>query len=159
MDINATLFGQMITFAIFVWFTVKFIWPPLMKAIRDRAKEIADGFAAADEAQRSKERAKFDYEEKLKDARAKYDVVIKQAEEDANRIVEDAKERARLESQLSMKRTEEELERMRLGATTQLRSEFSGLAVMGAEKILKVEIDAQQHQKLLDDVLKEIAHV
>ena len=156
MNPNITLLGQMISFAILIWFTVKFIWPPLMKAIEERQQKIADGLAAADKAKADLEQAEDKVNEELKVARAKANEIIEQAHQRANQIVDQAKNDAVAEGNRQKALAEAEIAAAANRAKEDLRKQVSLLAVSGAEKLLKREIDANAHKALIDDLAAQL---
>ncbi|MBW8850447.1 MAG: F0F1 ATP synthase subunit B [Xanthomonadales bacterium] len=156
MNPNITLLGQMISFAILIWFTVKFIWPPLMKAIEERQQKIADGLAAADKAKADLEQAEDKVNEELKVARAKANEIIEQAHQRANQIVDQAKNDAVAEAGRQKALAEAEIAAAANRAKEDLRKQVSALAVSGAEKLLKREIDANAHKALIDDLAAQL---
>ena len=156
MNPNITLLGQMITFAILIWFTVKFIWPPLTKAIEERQQKIAEGLAAADNAQKNLAQAEEKANEELKAARAKANEIIDQAHQRANQIVDQAKLDAVAEAGRQKALADAEIDAASNRAREELRKQVSALAVTGAEKLLKREIDANAHKALLDELAAEI---
>ena len=151
-----TLLGQMISFAILIWFTVKFIWPPLMRAIEDRQQKIAEGLAAADNAQKSLAQADAKVAEELKAARAKANEIIEQAHQRANQLIDAAKSEAIAEAARQKALAEAEIEAAANRAKEDLRKQVSALAVSGAEKLLKREIDANAHKALIDDLAAQL---
>ncbi|TCO81218.1 F-type H+-transporting ATPase subunit b [Plasticicumulans lactativorans] len=156
MNINATLIGQMITFGLLVWFTMNFVWPPLIKAMQDRQKRIAEGLASAERGVHEQELARARAAEMLKDAKQQAAEIIAQAQRRAVELVEQSKTEARAEGerQLHAARAEIELEVNR--AREHLRTEVAGIAVAGASKILKREIDAKANAQLLDDLVSQL---
>ena len=156
MNPNITLLGQMISFAILIWFTVKFIWPPLMKAIEERQQKIADGLAAADKAKADLEQAEDKVNEELKVARVKANEIIEQAHQRANQIVDQAKNDAVAEGNRQKALAEAEIAAAANRAKEDLRKQVSALAVSGAEKLLKREIDANAHKALIDDLAAQL---
>ena len=156
MNLNYTLLGQMISFAILIWFTVKFIWPPLMAAIEERQQKIAEGLAAADNAQKNLAQAQDKVNEALKDARVKANEIIDQAHARANQIVDAAKNDAITEGNRQKALAQSEIEASANRAKEDLRKQVSALAVSGAEKLLRREIDASAHKALLDELAAEI---
>ena len=156
MNPNITLLGQMISFAILIWFTVKFIWPPLMKAIEERQQKIADGLAAADNAQKNLAQAEEKVNEELKVARAKANEIIEQAHQRANQIVDQAKNDAVAEAGRQKALAEAEIAAAANRAKEDLRKQVSALAVSGAEKLLKREIDANAHKALIDELAAQL---
>ena len=151
-----TLLGQMITFAILIWFTVKFIWPPLIKAIEERQQKIAEGLAAADNAQKNLAQADAKVADELKAARAKANEIIDQAHQRANQLIDAAKADAIAAGNRQKALAEAEIEAAANRAKEDLRKQVSVLAVSGAEKLLKREIDANAHKALLDELASEI---
>lgn len=151
-----TLLGQMITFAILIWFTVKFIWPPLMAAIEERQQKIAEGLAAADNAQKDLAQAQDKVAEELKAARAKANEIIDQAHQRANQLIDAAKADAIAEGNRQKALAEAEIEAAANRAKEDLRKQVSALAVNGAEKLLKREIDANAHKALIDDLAAQL---
>lgn len=156
MNPNITLLGQMITFAILIWFTVKFIWPPLMKAIEERQQKIADGLAAADNAQKNLAQAEEKVNEELKIARTKANEIIEQAHQRANQIVDQAKNDAVVEANRQKAMAEADIAASANRAREDLRKQVSALAVSGAEKLLKREIDANAHKALIDELAAQL---
>jgi F-type H+-transporting ATPase subunit b len=156
MNLNYTLLGQMITFAILIWFTVKFIWPPLTKAIEDRQQKIAEGLAAADNAQKNLAQAEEKVNEELKLARTKANEIIDQAHQRANQIVDQAKNDAVAEANRQKALAEADIVAAANRAKEDLRKQVSFLAVSGAEKLLKREIDASAHKALIDELAAQL---
>ena len=156
MNPNITLLGQMISFAILIWFTVKFIWPPLMKAIEERQQKIAEGLAAADRSQKDLAQAQDKANEALKEARAKANEIIEQAHQRASQIVDAAKTDALAEAGRQKALAEAEIAASANRAREDLRKQVSALAVTGAEKLLRREIDANAHKALLDELAAQL---
>ena len=156
MNPNITLLGQMISFAILIWFTVKFIWPPLMAAIEERQQKIAEGLAAADNAQKNLAQAQDKVNEELKAARSKANEIIEQAHQRANQLIDAAKSDAIAEGNRQRALAEAEIEAAANRAKEDLRKQVSALAVSGAEKLLKREIDANAHKALIDDLAAQL---
>jgi len=156
VDFNLTLIGQTIAMIVFVWFCMKFIWPPITDAIEARQKEIADGLAAAERGQADLSTARAEAEKIVAAARDQARSIVDQANVRANGIVEEAKsvgeaERAR---QLEGARAEIDVEVNR--ARDELRGQVAAIAVAGAERILAREIDARAHRELLDQLAAEL---
>ena len=151
-----TLLGQMISFAILIWFTVKFIWPPLMAAIEERQQKIAEGLAAADNAQKDLAQAQDKVADELKAARAKANEIIDQAHQRANQLIDAAKADAVAEGARQKALADAEIEAAANRAKEELRKQVSVLAVTGAEKLLKREIDANAHKALIDDLAAQL---
>jgi F-type H+-transporting ATPase subunit b len=156
MNPNITLLGQMISFAILIWFTVKFIWPPLMKAIEERQQKIAEGLAAADRSQKDLAQAQDKVNEALKDARTKANEIFELAHGRANQIIDQAKNDAIAEANRQKALAEAEIAAAANRAKEDLRKQVSALAVSGAEKLLKREIDANAHKALIDDLAAQL---
>ena len=156
MNINITLFGQMLSFAILIWFTVKFIWPPLIKAIEERQQKIAEGLAAADRSQKELAQSHDKVNEALKDARVKANEIIDQAHHRANAIVDQAKTDAVVEATRQKALADADILASANRAREDLRKQVSLLAVSGAEKLLRREIDANAHKALLDELAAQL---
>jgi F-type H+-transporting ATPase subunit b len=156
MNPNITLLGQMISFAILIWFTVKFIWPPLTKAIEERQQKIAEGLAAADRSQKDLAQAQDKANEELKLARTKANEIIEQAHQRANQLIDQAKNDAIAEANRQKALAESEIVAAANRAKEDLRKQVSMLAVTGAEKLLKREIDANAHKALIDDLAAQL---
>lgn len=156
MNFNATLIGQMITFAVFVWFCLKYIWPPLMHALEERKAKIADGLAAAERGQKDLELAQARVTDNLKEAKQQAQEIINQAHKRANEMVDDAKDVAREEADKIKAAATADMEQQINSAREQLRKEVSSIALAGAEQILKREVDAAAHSKVLDDMMAQI---
>ncbi|CAN1536458.1 AtpF F0F1-type ATP synthase, subunit b [Methylophilaceae bacterium] len=156
MNINFTLIAQAIAFAVLIWFTVKFVWPPLLSAIETRQKEIADGLAAASEGRNALEVAAKKSEITLNEAKQKASEIIGQAEKRGSQIVEDAKGVAKAEGDRIIAGAKAEIEQEINRAKEGLRSQVSSLAVAGAEKILRKEINASAHSDMLAKLAAEL---
>jgi F-type H+-transporting ATPase subunit b len=156
MNINLTLIGQLLTFVVFVWFTMKFVWTPIMGALEERRKGIADGLAASERGQHEQELAKERAKEVLHDAKAQASDIVGQAQKRAAEIVDEAKGNARVEGERILTAARSEIEQEANRAKEQLREKVAALAVIGAEKILRKEINADAHQDIVDSLAKEI---
>jgi F-type H+-transporting ATPase subunit b len=156
MNINLTLIGQTITFFVFVWFCLKFVWPPIMQALDDRKKTIADGLAAAERGKHDLELAQVKVAEELKDAKAQAADIISQAQKRAAEIVEEAKDDARTEGERLLNAARAEIDQEVNQAREQLRTQVASLAVVGASRVLEREIDEQAHADLLNDLAAQI---
>jgi F-type H+-transporting ATPase subunit b len=156
MNINFTLIAQAIAFAVLIWFTVKFVWPPLLKAIETRQKEIADGLAAAQEGKSALEVAAKKSETTLNEAKQKASEIIGQAEKRAAQIIDEAKVNAKAESDRIIAGAKAEIDQEVNRAKEGLRAQVSTLAVAGAEKILRKEIDAKAHSEMLAKLAAEL---
>ncbi len=155
MNINMTFFGQMISFSLLIWFTMKFIWPPMNRAIEERQKKIADGLAAAERSQHDLA-AQQSVEAAMRDARTKANEVIDQAHQRANQIIEQAKTDAMVEATRQKAMADADIVASQNRAREDLRKQVSSLAVSGAEKLLRREIDANAHKALLDELAAEL---
>lgn len=156
MNINLTLIAQAVAFAILIWFTVKYVWPPLLNAIEARQKEIADGLAAASEGRSALEVAAKKSEITLNEAKQKASEIIGQAEKRATQIVEEAKDNAKEEGERILAGAKAEIDQEVNRAKEGLRAQVSSLAVAGAEKILRKEIDAKAHSDMLSKLAAEL---
>jgi F-type H+-transporting ATPase subunit b len=156
MNINFTLIAQAIAFAVLIWFTVKFVWPPLLGAIEKRQKEIADGLAAASEGRNALEVAAKKSEATLTEAKQKASEIIAQAEKRASQIIEEAKNNAKAEGERILTGAKAEIDQEVNRAKEGLRAQVSVLAVAGAEKILRKEINAKAHSEMLSKLAAEL---
>jgi len=156
MNITVTLIGQMIAFILLIWFVNKVLWGPMSKIMNDRQARISDGLAAADKGKHELELAEKRAKDVLKDAKAKASEVITQAEKRAGEIVEEAQNNAKTEGARIVQAAQADIERQVNQAKEQLRTQVSAIAVSGAEKILKREIDAKTHNDLLKDLATQI---
>jgi len=156
MNINLTLFAQAITFAAFIWFTAKFVWPPLMRAIETRQKQIADGLAAGEKGRQELELAGRRASEDIAKARARAAEIVAQAENRASQMIGEAKNAAREEGNREKAAAKAEIEQEVSRAREALRIQVAALAVAGAEKILRREVDARVHADLLRSVQSEL---
>jgi F-type H+-transporting ATPase subunit b len=156
VNINATLLGHAIWFGVFIWLTMKYIWPPLERAMQDRQKQIADGLAAAERGKQDLELAAKRAAEVLQEAREQAVEIISQGERRALAAVEESKETARAEGERIIAAAKAEIEQEVNRAREQLRAQVAVLAVTGAEKILRREVDAQAHAQLLQSLEAEL---
>ncbi len=156
MNFNATLIGQSITFLVFVWFCMKYIWPPLLAVLEERNARISDGLAAAEQGQKDLEDAQSKVGESLNDAKQQAQEIINQAQKRANEIVDESKDIARDEAEKIKIVASSDIDQQINSAREQLRKEVSGIALAGAEQILKREIDAKTHAAVLDDLVAQI---
>ncbi|QEL56846.1 F0F1 ATP synthase subunit B [Chromobacterium paludis] len=155
MEFNVTLLGQAITFAILVWFTMKFVWPPLTNMMDERAKRIADGLAAAERGKQDLEAAEKRVADEIRKAKQQATEIVVAAEKRASQIVDEAKEAARTEGARIVADAKSEIDQEVLRAKESLRAQVADLAVAGAEKILRKEIDAAKHADLLASIKAE----
>ncbi len=156
MDINATLIGQIITFILFVGFTMKFVWPPLMKALEERRQKIADGLAAAERGHHDLEVARYKAKEIVREAKAQAAVIIEQANQRAHKTDEAAREEGRNLVERMKQVADTEIEQARLVAAEALRGEVVDLALQGTEKLIAKNLDKASNEALLDQLLQEV---
>lgn len=156
MNINLTLIAQAVSFAVLIWFTVKFVWPPLLNAIETRQKEIADGLAAGERGRVELEQASKRSADAVNEARQRASEIIAQAEKRAAAIIEEAKGSAKTEGDRIVAGAKAEVEQEVNRAKEGLRSQVAALAIAGAEKILRKEIDAKAHDDILNAIAKEL---
>ncbi len=156
MSINATLIGQLVSFFIFVWFCMKFVWPPLIQAIEARQKRIADGLADAERATKDLDLAKNKAKDQLRDAKQQAAELIDQANRRRSQIIEEAQIEARAEREKILAQGQAELEAAANRAREELRSQVAALALAGAEQILKRSVDAKAHAEILDKLASEL---
>ncbi len=156
MSFNLTLIAQMLAFLAFIGFTAKFVWPPLMRAIAARQKQIADGLAAAEQGKRSLELSTKQADESISQARSRAAEVLAQAEKRAAQMVEEARNAAKEEGNREKAAAKAEIEQQVTRAREQLRDQVASLAVAGAEKILRREVDAKAHGDLLDSIKRQL---
>ena len=156
MNLNLTLFAQAATFALFIWFTVKFVWPPLLRAIEARQKQIADGLAAAEQGKKSLETSSKQADQAIAEARSRAAEIIVQAEKRDAQMVEAAKVAAKAEGDREKAAAKADIQQEAQRAREQLREQVAALAVAGAEKILRREVDAKAHADLLDGIKKQL---
>lgn len=156
MSINATIIGQMITFALLVWFTMKYIWPPLMQALEERKRKIAEGLAAGEKGQHEMELAEKRATTLLKEAKNQAADIVNQAQKRATEIVEGSKEDAKNEGERLVTVAKAEITQELQKAKQNLRQEVSSLAINAAQQILQTEIDQKKHQEILKDVSQQL---
>lgn len=156
MNLNATLFAQLVVFFILAWFTMQFVWPPIVKALDERAKKIADGLAAAERGKQDLELATKRSTEALREGREKSAELLAQAEKRAAQVVEEAKLAAKAEADRIVAGAKAEIDQEAVRAKEQLREQVSALVVAGAEKILRREINAQVHADILTAIKQDL---
>ena len=156
MNINLTLVAQALTFAIFIWFTVKFVWPPLLRAMEARQKTIAEGLAAAERGRLDLEAAAKRSNEIMAEAKKQVQEIIVQADRRAAQIVEEAKGAAKAEGDRLLTGAKAEIDQEFSRAKEALREQVATLAIAGAEKILRREVDARTHADLLSQLQQEL---
>jgi F-type H+-transporting ATPase subunit b len=156
MSFNLTLIAQAVAFALFIWFTVKFVWPPLLRAIEARQKSIADGLAAGEQGRKSLEVSSQQADQAIQSARGRAADIVSQAEKRAAQVVEEAKVNAKAEGEREKAAAKAEIQQEVSRAREKLRDQVAALAVAGAEKILRREVDAKAHADLLDGIKKQL---
>lgn len=156
MNLNATLFAQAAVFALFIWVTVKFIWPLMQDKIDTRQKTIADGLAAAEEGKRSLELSNQRADEEVRKARERAAELLSQAEKRGAQMIEEARNAAKEEGNREKAAAKAEIEQQVTRAREQLRDNVAALAVAGAEKILRREVNAKAHSDLLDSIKQQL---
>lgn len=156
MNINATLIGQSVAFFLFVWFCMKFVWPPLMQALEERKRTIADGLAAAEKGRREQELGEKKALETIKKAKQDAVEVIALAEKRAAEVADEAKANAKAEAERIVAGARADIEQEVNRAKEQLRAAVASLAVAGATRILEKEVDAKAHAQLLDTMMKQL---
>lgn len=151
-----TLFGQAGTFLVLVLVTMKFVWPPLTRAMEERRQKIAEGLAQSDEAEKALEKAEQQAEQIIREARAKSGEIIDQAGKRGNEIVEQAKQDAIAERDRQVAAAEADIKLATNQAREVLRERLAELAISGAERVIEQELDAERHRKLLDKLAAEL---
>ena|SRR6266481_1480113 len=156
MSFNLTLIAQAVAFALFIWFTVKVVWPPLLRAIEARQKTIADGLAAAEQGRHALETSTRQADEEIKRARQRAAEIISQAEKRFAQMIDEAKTAAKDEGNREKAAAKAEIAQEVTRAREQLRDRVASLAVAGAEKILRREVDAKAHGELLESIKRQL---
>ncbi len=156
MNLNATLFAQAVVFLAFIFITVKFVWPMMQAKIDARQKTIADGLAAGEQGRKSLEVSSKQAEKALQEARVRAAEIIAQAEKRDTQMIEEAKTSARAEGDREKAAAKADIQQEAQRAREQLREQVAALAVAGAEKILRREVDAKAHAELLDGIKKQL---
>ena len=156
MDINMTILGQTLAFILFVWFCMKFVWPPLLAVIEKRQKEIADGLSSAERAKKDLDLAQNKAMEQIKEAKQQAAEIIEQANKRRAQIIDEANQDAMGEREKILKQAQAEIEAERNRAKEELRKHVALLAVAGAEKILERQIDKAANSDLVDKLIAEL---
>jgi F-type H+-transporting ATPase subunit b len=156
MNITFTLVAQAVVFAAFIWFTKVFVWPPLLRAIEQRQRTVADGLAAAEQGKKSLEQSSKQAGEEVASARGRAADIVAQAEKRATQVIEEAKVAAKAEGDREKAAAKADIQQEAQRAREQLREQVAALAVAGAEKILRREVDAKAHADLLDGIKKQL---
>ena len=154
MSITITLLGQMITFALFVWFTMRFVWPPVIKALQERQARIAEGLAAAERGHRDLELAQTSVKKSLKEAKAQCHDLIEEAKKQAQYMLDVAKNQAKEQAEKQKIQAQSEIEVMVQQAKEALCAQVVDIALLGAEKILAKKIDDNTHHDMVDTLIK-----
>ena len=155
MNVTATLFGQMITFIVFVWFIKAYLWEPLTQAMESRTKKISDGLAAAEQGQKKIEQATIEFSTRIDQAKTQASSIITDAESKSKNIVEEARVAAREEAQKIAKTSSQQLEQEINAAREKLKAEVAAMSLLCAEKIISKEIDKQMHDKIIHEVVNK----
>ncbi|WP_116475438.1 F0F1 ATP synthase subunit B [Zobellella maritima] len=156
MNMNATILGQTIAFILFVWFCMKFVWPPIMAAIESRQKEIAEGLSSAERAKKDLALAQNNATEQLKEAKLQSAQIVEQANKRKAQIIEDATREAQAEREKILAQAQSEVEAERNRVKEELRKQIAALALVGAEKILERQIDAAANSDIVEKVVAEL---
>ena len=156
MNLNATIIGQMIAFAVFVAFCMKYVWPPIMAALEERTKKIADGLAAAERGRHEQELAEKRATQVIHEAKEQANEIISQATRRGNEIVDESKDNARIEGDRILTSAKAEIDQEANRARDELRSQVGAVALAGAAKILSREIDDKTHTDLLEELVSQI---
>ncbi|QSA96082.1 F0F1 ATP synthase subunit B [Methylococcus sp. EFPC2] len=156
MSINASIIGQIITFALLVWFTMKYVWPPLLQALEERKKKIAEGLAAADKGKHELELADKKAKSVLKDAKDQASEIVNLAQKRANELAEESKLAAKQEGERIVHAAKSEIDREVQQAQEKLRQQVASLALSAAEQILKKEVDQGKHKEIIDNLGKQL---
>jgi F-type H+-transporting ATPase subunit b len=150
VNLNATILGQMVSFALLVWLTLKFVWPPLVEAMRERREKIAEGLAAAEKGSKQLEEASAETDRLIREAREQASEIIAQANRRSTEMIEEAKADARREGERLLENARSQIDQDLGRARAELRQEVAELVVLGAGQILGREVDAKAHGELLD---------
>lgn len=156
MEINITLLGQLITFSVFVWFTMRFVWPPILKAMKEREQRIADGLAAAERGQQALELAQLKANEYLQKAKQEAADIIEQANKRATQLSEESKQQIRLENERLLAIARADIQQEWQVAQQTLRAEVANLVIIATEKILAQSLDSVAQHALVKQSLEEI---
>ena len=156
MDLNKTMLGQMITFALFIWFTMRFVWPVLTAAMDERKKKIADGLAAAEKGQRALADARDEIDAKMRQVKSECHDLLANAQKTAAEIIEEARGAAEVERTKIVAAGQEQVDRAVHQARVALQKELAGLVVLGTKKILQRDVTDKDHNKMLDDLAQEL---
>ena len=155
MNVTATLFGQMITFIVFVWFIKAYLWEPLTQAMESRPKKLSEGLAAAEQGQKKIEQATIEFSTRIDEAKTQASSILNDAESKSKNIVEDARVTAREEAQKIAKTSSQQLEQEVNAAREKLKSDVAALSLLCAEKIISKEVDKTMHDKIIEEVINK----
>tara|TARA_B100001113_G_C21017587_1_gene582090 strand:- start:239 stop:706 length:468 start_codon:yes stop_codon:yes gene_type:complete len=155
MNVTATLFGQMITFIVFVWFIKAYLWEPLTQAMEKRTKQITDGLVAAEQGQKKIEQATIEFSTRIDEAKTKASSILTDAESKSKNIVEEARATAREEAKKIAKSSSQQLEQEINAAREKLKDDVAELSVLCAERIITKEVDKSMHDKIINEVLNK----
>ncbi|OHV08885.1 F0F1 ATP synthase subunit B [Kushneria phosphatilytica] len=156
MNLNLTLIGQSIAFLVFVWFCMKYVWPPITKALEERRNKIEEDLASADRARQEMERVNEESERILRESREEASRILEQTRSRADRMIEEARDDAKTEGQRMIDQAKSEIDMEIQRAREDLRQQVAALAVTGAERILETEIDENRHREMLDKLAAEL---
>ncbi|GHC22464.1 ATP synthase subunit b [Kushneria pakistanensis] len=156
MNINMTLIGQMIAFAIFVWFCMKYVWPPITQALNERQQRIQDGLEEADRARAELHKANEQAEETLRESREEAARILDKTRARANQMIEEARNDARAEGERMIANARSEIDSEIQQAKGELRAQVAALAIQGAERILESSIDEKKHREMVDRLAEEL---
>lgn len=156
MEINITLLGQLITFSVFVWFTMKFVWPPILKVMKEREQRIADGLAAAERGQQALELAQLKADEYLQEAKQQAAEIIEHANKRASQMSEESKQQIRIENERLLAIARADIQQEWQTAQQKLRTEVANLVITTTEKILAQSLDSVAQHALVKQSLEEI---
>ena len=153
MNVTATLFGQMLTFIVFVWFIKAYLWEPLTKAMEDRTNKIAEGLAAAEQGQQKIEQAKIEFSTRIDEAKTKASTIIGDAEQESKLIVEEARNTAKDEAAKIAKSSAQQIEQEINTAREKLKADIAELSIACAERVLENEVDKSKHDKIINEII------
>ncbi len=156
MNLNMTLIGQLVAFAVFVWFCMKFVWPPIINALDERTKKIADGLAAAERGEKAQEEAEAKVAQVISEAREHAREILANAEKRGSELVEESKDRAKTEGARIVESANAEIEQEANRAREALRNQVAALSAAGAGRIVGREIDEQAHNDLIEDLVAQL---
>jgi F-type H+-transporting ATPase subunit b len=156
MNINATLIGQMITFGLFVWFTMKFVWPHILNAMQEREDKIADGLAAAERGHHELALAQDKIKQQLRESKEKAAAIIESANKRADKLIEQARADAVVEKKKIVQQAQEEIAQEKHQALQDLKQRVAAIAVSGAEKIIGRQVDEAANKDIIDELIKEL---